>query len=30
MKKEATEKGLAPPHLEQYKEKIFKDKNPFL
>ena len=30
MKKEATEKGLAPPHLEQYKEKIFKNKNPFL
>jgi len=30
MKKEATEKGLAPPHLEKYKEKIFKDKNPFL
>ena len=30
MKKEATEKGLAPLHLEQYKEKIFKDKNPFL
>ena len=30
MKKEATEKELAPPYLEQYKEKIFKDKNPFL
>ncbi len=30
MKKEASEKGLAPPNLEQYKEKIFKDKNPFL
>jgi len=30
MKKEATEKGLAPPHLEKYKEKIFKDKNPFI
>ncbi len=30
MKKEATEKGLAPPDLEQYKEKILKDKNPFL
>jgi len=30
MKKEATEKGLTTPHLEQYKEKIFKDKNPFL
>ena len=29
MKKEATEKGLAPPYLEQYKEKIFKEKNPF-
>jgi L-lactate dehydrogenase complex protein LldF len=29
MKKEATEKGLAPPYLDQYKEKIFKDKNPF-
>jgi L-lactate utilization protein LutB len=30
IKKEATEKGLAPPHLEKYKEKIFKDKNPFI
>ena len=30
MKKEATEKGLAPTHLEKYKEKIFRDKNPFL
>jgi len=30
MKKEATEKGLIPPNLEQYKEKIFKDKNPFI
>ncbi|MFX1447379.1 MAG: LUD domain-containing protein [Promethearchaeota archaeon] len=30
MKKEATDKGLAPPDLEQYKNKIFKDKNPFL
>ena len=29
MKKEATEKGLAPPYLDQYKEKIFKEKNPF-
>lgn len=29
IKKEATEKGLAPPYLEQYKEKIFKEKNPF-
>jgi L-lactate utilization protein LutB len=30
MKKEATDKGLAPPDLEQYKNKILKDKNPFL
>jgi L-lactate dehydrogenase complex protein LldG len=30
MKKEATDKGLAPPDLVQYKKKIFKDKNPFL
>ena len=30
MKKEATDKGLAPPNLEQYKNKIFKDKNPFI
>lgn len=30
MKKEATEKGLVPPDLEKYKEKIIKDKNPFL
>ncbi|NHJ20393.1 MAG: lactate utilization protein [Candidatus Lokiarchaeota archaeon] len=30
MKKEATDKGLAPPDLEQYKNKIFKDKNPFI
>ena len=29
MKKEATEKGLAPPYLEEYKNKIFRDKNPF-
>ena len=29
MKKEATEKGLAPPYLDQYKDKIFRDKNPF-
>jgi L-lactate utilization protein LutB len=30
MKKEATEKGLAPPDLEKYKERILQDKNPFL
>jgi hypothetical protein len=30
MKKEATDKGLAPPDLEQYKKKIFKEKNPFM
>ena len=30
MKKEATDKGLAPPELEKYKEKILKNKNPFL
>jgi len=30
MKKEATEKGLAPPSLEAYKDKIFRDKNPFI
>jgi hypothetical protein len=30
MKKEATKKGLAPPDLKQYKDKILKDKNPFL
>ena len=29
IKKEATEKGLCPPPLDEYKEKIFKDKNPF-
>ncbi|MFX1358440.1 MAG: 4Fe-4S dicluster domain-containing protein, partial [Promethearchaeota archaeon] len=29
IKKEATEKGLCPPPLEEYKEKILKDKNPF-
>jgi hypothetical protein len=29
MKKEATDKGLAPPDLEEYKNKILKDKNPF-
>jgi L-lactate utilization protein LutB len=30
MKKEATEKGLAPPSLEKYKDKILKEKNPFI
>jgi L-lactate utilization protein LutB len=30
MKKEATEKGLCPPLLKQYQQKILKDKNPFL
>lgn len=30
MKKEATEKGLAPPSLEKYKDKIFREKNPFI
>lgn len=29
LKKEATKKGLCPPTLEDYKERIFKDKNPF-
>ncbi len=29
LKKEATEKGLAPPILKAYQEKILKDKNPF-
>jgi L-lactate dehydrogenase complex protein LldG len=29
LKKEATDKGLTPPDLVQYKDKIFKDKNPF-
>jgi len=29
LKKEATEKGLAPPPLKEYQEKILKDKNPF-
>lgn len=29
LKKEATEKGLAPPSLKAYKDKILKDKNPF-
>jgi len=29
IKREATEKGLAPPPLENYKEKILKEKNPF-
>ncbi|MFX1392140.1 MAG: LUD domain-containing protein [Promethearchaeota archaeon] len=29
LKKEATKKGLCPPPLAQYQEKIFKDKNPF-
>jgi len=30
MKREATEKGLAPPSLEKYKDKIFREKNPFI
>ena len=30
MKKEATEKGLCPPSLNKYRQKILKDKNPFL
>jgi len=30
MKKEATDKGLCPPPLKQYQQKILKDKNPFL
>jgi L-lactate utilization protein LutB len=29
LKRIATEKGLCPPFLDKYKEKIFKDKNPF-
>ncbi|MGB5912373.1 MAG: LUD domain-containing protein [Promethearchaeia archaeon] len=29
LKRIATEEGLCPPSLEQYKEKIFRDKNPF-
>ncbi len=29
LKKEATEKGLSPPILSDYKEKILEDKNPF-
>ncbi|MHA1762462.1 MAG: LUD domain-containing protein, partial [Promethearchaeota archaeon] len=29
LKKEATEKGLCPPPLQAYKEKIFRDKDPF-
>ncbi len=29
LKKEATEKGLCPPSLEEYREKIKKEKNPF-
>ena len=29
MKKEATEKGLAPPTMENYKKKIYKEKDPF-
>ncbi|TFG08178.1 MAG: lactate utilization protein [Promethearchaeota archaeon] len=29
LKREATEKGLCPPNLETYKDKILKDKNPF-
>lgn len=30
MKKEATEKGLCPPSIKKYQQKILKDKNPFL
>ena len=30
LKKEATEKGLCPPSLREYKDKIFRDKNPFI
>jgi len=29
LKKEATEKALCPPSLKEYKDKIFRDKNPF-
>ena len=29
LKKEATEKGLCPPPIKEYQEKILKDKNPF-
>jgi len=29
IKKEATDKGLCPPSLKKYREKILKDKNPF-
>jgi len=30
MKKEATEKEICPPSLEEYKKKILRDKNPFI
>jgi len=30
LKKEATEKELCPPSLKEYKDKIFRDKNPFI
>ena len=30
LKKEATEKDLCPPSLREYKDKIFRDKNPFI
>jgi len=30
LKKVATEKELCPPSLKEYKEKIFRDKNPFI
>lgn len=30
LKKEATEKDLCPPALKKYKDKIFRDKNPFI
>ena len=30
LKKEATEKDLCPPALKEYKDKIFRDKNPFI
>ncbi|GAG95051.1 unnamed protein product, partial [marine sediment metagenome] len=30
LKKKATEKDLCPPSLKEYKEKIFRDKNPFI
>jgi L-lactate utilization protein LutB len=30
LKKDATEKGLCPPPIKDYQEKILKDKNPFI